>query len=112
MASKASCLNHTVLISLVAVVSVFSYSSSVQAALPAPTAPIIFHVTAGGTFSGDLWEVSAPGQPAKQITHWGYNFSEVLSPDGQSVAYLSVPSFRVQDTAQDGAGVLAQGSEA
>jgi len=90
MASKSLQLNRMALTGLVVVVSTF-YHSSVRAAAPVTSAPIIFLI------DGDLWEVSAPGQPVKQLTHWGYNFEPVLSPDGQQVAYLSEPAAYVQD---------------
>jgi hypothetical protein len=77
------------LIGLVVAVTIF-YHSPVQAAAPVTTAPIIFLI------NGDLWEVPAPGQPVQQLTHWGHNFNPVLSPDGQKVAYLSLPDAYVQ----------------
>lgn len=61
---------------------------------------IIYLVDSGltGEFgypAGDLFSI-APGEAAPvQQTAWGYNYSPVLSTNGQYVAYLSVASFMV-----------------
>lgn len=42
-------------------------------------------------YTGDLWVWSAAGHPLKQLTHYGYNYSPVISPDGKYVVYDSIP---------------------
>src|SRR5579859_269825 len=41
------------------------------------------------TLNGDLWSVSESGE-LRQWTHWGYNDSPAMSPDGNHIAYRSL----------------------
>ncbi len=45
--------------------------------------PLVF------TMNGDLWKWTPGDAQPEQMTHWGYNFRPVISPDGTHVAYKS-----------------------
>jgi len=53
----------------------------------APPTPLVLII------HGDLFGFTAPDQPLKEYTDYGRNSSPVISPDGKSVAYRTVPKF-------------------
>lgn len=54
------------------------------------TAPLLILISEY-PHQGNLWAWTAPDQPLKQLTTWGYNYFPVIAPDGKSVAYDAVP---------------------
>ena len=55
--------------------------------------------------NGDIWRFNLADNTATQLTEWGYNGGPILSPDGQTVAYVSATEDFV---AQVNAGAATQ----
>ena len=92
---------HTLLLSGTVIASVMAVIPGQAILAGGGSSPLILHIGMGTT--GDLWSVSAPGVAPVQMTNWRYNYSPVLSPDGDYVAFLSTPTAVVNDIAANGA---------
>ena len=53
---------------------------------------------------GDLWSIASPDDEPFRETYWGYNNNIALSPNGQYLAYDSIPDWMVE---RDLAGIEA-----
>lgn len=62
-----------------------------------------------GEFLGDLYSFTPGDAAAVQETTWGFNDIPILSPNGQYVAYLSLPQFMVELLAADDPNALMAG---
>ncbi len=62
-----------------------------------------------GEFLGDLYSFSPDDTAAVRETTWGYNDIPILSPNGQYVAYLSLPQFMVELIAADDPNAMMAG---
>ncbi len=62
-----------------------------------------------GETLGDLYSYTPGDAAAVRETTWGYNDIPILSPNGQYVAYLSLPQFMVELLAADDPNALMAG---
>src|SRR5689334_19844435 len=77
--------------SLLMLVSCLVLGTPVISRAAASSAPLIISVGGEEMYTNEFYAWMGPGIPLKNLTHYGWNGSPIISPNNRYIAYLSMP---------------------